>query len=88
MAKHESKVVEELQPNSDLLWKTQYYEPAIADSGERKTSFKTQSLRWEIKPVYTQNDLDEIGFDPASDLGMPGTYPFTRETKPAGYRVR
>ncbi|MBN51213.1 MAG: methylmalonyl-CoA mutase [Spongiibacteraceae bacterium] len=87
MAKHESKVVEELQPNSDLLWKTQYYEPAIADSGERKTSFKTQSLRWEIKPVYTQNDLDEIGFDPASDLGMPGTYPFTRETKPAGYRA-
>ncbi len=87
MPKNRSNAAEVLNADTNLLWKTQYYEPAIADSGERKTSFKTQSLRWDIKPVYTQQDLDEIGFDPASDLGMPGTYPFTRETKPAGYRA-
>ncbi len=87
MAKSRGNKIDMLGTDSELIWKTQYYEPAIADSGERKTRFRTQSLRWDIKPVYTQQDLDDIGFDPVSDLGMPGTYPFTRETKPAGYRA-
>ncbi|MFT5032936.1 MAG: methylmalonyl-CoA mutase N-terminal domain/subunit [Bacteroidia bacterium] len=87
MPKNRSNTAEVPNTDANLLWKTQYYEPAVADSGERKTSFKTQSLRWDIKPVYTQQDLDEIGFDPALDLGMPGTFPFTRETRPAGYRA-
>ena len=81
-----SEKLEALQAGGETLWRTQYYEPAIAEQGERKTRFQTQSLRWDIKPLYTQADLDAIGFDPDKDLGLPGTYPYTRETRPAGYR--
>lgn len=69
------------------LWRTQYYEPAIAESGERKPQFRTQSLRWDVKPLYTREDLDAIGFEESADLPMPGVYPYTRETNPAGYRA-
>lgn len=41
-----------------------------------------------IKPVYTQKDLEEIGFDPAKDLAPPGEYPFTRGIHSLGYRSR
>lgn len=41
-----------------------------------------------IKPVYTQADLEEVGFDPAKDLADPGRYPFTRGIHPMGYRSR
>ncbi len=41
-----------------------------------------------IKPSYTPEDLEEIGFDYAQDLGEPGEYPFTRSLHPKGYRSR
>ena len=41
-----------------------------------------------IKPVYTQKDLEEVGFDPEKDLALPGKYPFTRGIHPQGYRSR
>ena len=41
-----------------------------------------------VKPLYTQKDLEEVGFDPAKDLGPPGEYPFTRSIHPQGYRSR
>jgi methylmalonyl-CoA mutase N-terminal domain/subunit len=41
-----------------------------------------------VKPVYTPQDLDEIGFDYEKDLGDPGQYPFTRNLHPQGYRSR
>ena len=41
-----------------------------------------------IKPVYTQKDLEEIGFTPEKDLASPGEYPFTRGIHPMGYRSR
>src|SRR5512139_4103144 len=41
-----------------------------------------------IKPLYTQNDLKEIGFDPDKDLVLPGEYPYTRGIHPLGYRSR
>jgi len=41
-----------------------------------------------IKPVYTQKDLEEIGFDPEKDIPLPGEYPFTRGIHPLGYRSR
>lgn len=41
-----------------------------------------------VKPIYTQKDLEEIGFDPAKDLSLPGQYPFTRGIHPLGYRSR
>ncbi|MCX6508819.1 MAG: methylmalonyl-CoA mutase family protein [Actinobacteria bacterium] len=40
----------------------------------------------EIKPVYGPEDLE--GFAPESDLGTPGTYPYTRGVQPTMYRGR
>jgi len=41
-----------------------------------------------VKPVYTPQDLAEVGFDYEKDLGNPGQYPFTRSLHPQGYRSR
>ncbi len=41
-----------------------------------------------VKPVYTEKDLKEVGFDPEKDLALPGEYPFTRGIHPLGYRSR
>ena len=41
-----------------------------------------------VKPVYTPQDLDEVGFEYEKDLGDPGQYPFTRSLHPQGYRSR
>jgi methylmalonyl-CoA mutase N-terminal domain/subunit len=41
-----------------------------------------------IKPLYTPEDLQEIGFDYTKDLGNPGEYPFTRGIHKLGYRSR
>ena len=40
----------------------------------------------EIRTVYGPGDLE--GFDPASDLGEPGAFPYTRGIHPDGYRGR
>jgi methylmalonyl-CoA mutase N-terminal domain/subunit len=40
----------------------------------------------EIKPVYTDADLDR--FDPAVQLGLPGQAPYTRGIRPSLYRTR
>ncbi|MGZ4615671.1 MAG: methylmalonyl-CoA mutase family protein, partial [Actinomycetes bacterium] len=39
-----------------------------------------------IKPVYGAEDL--AGFDPATALGEPGSYPFTRGVYPTMYTQR
>lgn len=44
---------------------------------ETKKEFKTASSI-PVKEVYIPSDLDEIGFNYSSDLGLPGTYPFVR----------
>jgi methylmalonyl-CoA mutase N-terminal domain/subunit len=41
-----------------------------------------------VKPVYTPQDLEAVGFDYEKDLGDPGQYPFTRSLHPQGYRSR
>ncbi|BBO85075.1 methylmalonyl-CoA mutase [Desulfosarcina ovata subsp. sediminis] len=42
----------------------------------------------EVKPVYTPEDLNTVGFDYQTDLGDPGDFPFTRSLHPLGYRSR
>ncbi|BBO91826.1 methylmalonyl-CoA mutase [Desulfosarcina ovata] len=42
----------------------------------------------EVKPVYTPEDLNNVGFDYQTDLGDPGDFPFTRSLHPLGYRSR
>jgi methylmalonyl-CoA mutase N-terminal domain/subunit len=41
-----------------------------------------------IKPLYTGDDLTDIGFDYSKDLGNPGEYPFTRGIHKLGFRSR
>jgi methylmalonyl-CoA mutase N-terminal domain/subunit len=41
-----------------------------------------------IKPLYTEDDLEEIEFDYQKDLGNSGQYPFTRGIHPLGFRSR
>jgi methylmalonyl-CoA mutase N-terminal domain/subunit len=40
----------------------------------------------EIRPVYRADDLE--GWDPAAQLGEPGTYPFTRGIHAEMYRSK
>jgi len=42
----------------------------------------------KVKPVYTPEDLERVGFDYQEDLGDPGEFPFTRSIHPLGYRSR
>jgi methylmalonyl-CoA mutase N-terminal domain/subunit len=42
----------------------------------------------KVKPVYTPDDLKEIGFDYEKDLGDAGGFPFTRSIHPLGFRSR
>jgi len=42
----------------------------------------------EVKPTYTPEDLEKVGFDYEKDLGDPGEFPFTRSIHPQGYRSR
>ena len=37
-----------------------------------------------IKPFYTPQDLDAVGFNYEKDLGEPGEFPFTRSLHPLG----
>ncbi|HEX5396178.1 MAG TPA: methylmalonyl-CoA mutase family protein, partial [Candidatus Limnocylindria bacterium] len=39
-----------------------------------------------VKSVYGAGDL--AGFDPASQLGEPGAFPYARGLHPEGYRSR
>ena len=41
-----------------------------------------------VKPLYTEDDLKEAGFDYSKDLCNPGEYPFTRGIHRLGYRSR
>ena len=40
----------------------------------------------ERSPLYASDDLARRGFDPASDLGEPGKFPFTRGPQASMYR--
>ncbi|HUP48716.1 MAG TPA: methylmalonyl-CoA mutase family protein [Thermoanaerobaculia bacterium] len=40
------------------------------------------------KTVYDESDLRERGFDPQTDLGAPGAFPYTRGPQPTMYRGR
>ncbi len=66
-------------------WLQGPYQKAIERSPERSKAFETTG-KMPIEPVYTQDDL--AGFDPTTELGFPGEYPFTRGTQPTMYRGR
>ena len=42
----------------------------------------------EVEPCYGPGDLDSAGFDPAEQLGEPGSFPYTRGIQRDMYRGR
>jgi methylmalonyl-CoA mutase, N-terminal domain len=52
---------------------------------EREALFETISGQ-EIKPLYTEDE--RAGTDPESEIGLPGSFPFTRGVYPSMYRGR
>ena len=72
----------------EARWQSEARGPLVAAQGERKESFRTQTMDWEIKPLYTPLDLAQCGFDYATDAGFPGEYPFTRGVDANGNRSR
>lgn len=67
-------------------WEAETRQPYVRANPERRDPFVTQALKWPIKPLYTPDDLDAVGFDYLTDLGFPGQYPYTRSTSPNGHR--
>ena len=66
-------------------WLQGPYAKATERAPERSKAFETTG-KMPIEPVYTQDDLKD--WDPNSELGFPGEYPFTRGIQPTMYRGR
>jgi methylmalonyl-CoA mutase N-terminal domain/subunit len=70
-------------------WRESVYKKAIQKTPERQQAFTTTSASGiEVQPLYTQADLEARGFDPDTQLGFPGQYPYTRGVQPTMYRSR
>ena len=70
--------------NKALKWEEKLRE-TISKRPERRAEFATVS-ELPVKTVYWPWDIN--GFDLESDLGLPGSYPFTRGVQPNTYRGR
>ncbi|MCC6176792.1 MAG: methylmalonyl-CoA mutase family protein [Chloroflexi bacterium] len=66
-------------------WQETTLQHARARSPERRACFETSS-QTPIEPLYTAEDL--TGWDPRTQLGFPGEYPYTRGVQPNMYRGR
>jgi methylmalonyl-CoA mutase N-terminal domain/subunit len=66
-------------------WRAGVRAKALGAAPERRERFETSS-GIEIADVYTDADL--AGFDPVTELGLPGQFPFTRGVQPTMYRSR
>jgi len=65
----------------------QWLQEEYPRESERDVAFETLSGH-PVKPLYTQDDLDESGHDRDRDEGFPGSYPFTRGVYPSMHRGR
>jgi methylmalonyl-CoA mutase N-terminal domain/subunit len=70
---------------SAAAWRDGLYRRAHAKANERQERFSTVG-GLETAPLYTADDLD--GWDPATQLGYPGEYPYTRGIQHTMYRGR
>jgi methylmalonyl-CoA mutase N-terminal domain/subunit len=64
-------------------WVEETLNPALKNNPERPGPLTTVS-DFPIERLVTAEDLD--GFDPGTDLGHPGEYPYTRGVHPTMYR--
>ena len=65
-------------------WEEKELAEALSRRQEEKPAYETES-GIPLKRIYTAADVADI---PASDLGFPGAYPFTRGAYPTMYRGR
>ncbi len=66
---------------SSQRWRKEFESSRLRDD----TLFKTISST-DVPPIVTQHDLE--GWDPETQLGMPGQFPYTRGVHPSMYRGR
>ena len=71
--------------NDKKRWLAGNYRAATERMKERDYPFRTLS-DLEVDPVYTADDVQ--GMDMASELGMPGEYPYTRGVHASMYRSK
>jgi len=55
----------------------------VNSNSQQEGQFSTVS-GLDIKPIYTPEDIKDLDFD--ANIGLPGSYPFTRGCQPTGYR--
>ncbi len=68
-------------------WEETTLAKALGRFPERRPSFTNLSNN-EVRRLYTEEDLEQVGFDYHKDLGYPGEFPFTRGVQPTMYRGR
>src|SRR5690625_4817076 len=71
--------------NDKKRWLAGNYRAATERMKERAYPFRTLS-DLEVDPVYTADDVQ--GMDMATELGMPGEYPYTRGVHASMYRSK
>ena len=55
----------------------------VTSNSQQERQFSTIS-GLDVKPIYTPEDIKDLDFD--ANIGLPGSYPFTRGCQPTGYR--
>ncbi len=84
MKKHDGQMKPRQSRNKDE-WERTTLAEQLDRAGERPADFSTVSSL-PIERLATSEDLD--GWDPGTDLGLPGEYPYTRGIHPTMYRGR
>jgi methylmalonyl-CoA mutase N-terminal domain/subunit len=70
---------------AEETWESEVLQPALERHPERREEFTTAS-GIPLEQVYTSRQLEADGFNELRDLGLPGTYPYTRGISPTMYR--
>jgi methylmalonyl-CoA mutase, N-terminal domain len=60
-------------------------QPVKREKGKQPIPTKTSS-GFELPPVFDRRSLEDRQFDPDTDVGQPGEFPYTRGPQPAMYR--
>jgi methylmalonyl-CoA mutase N-terminal domain/subunit len=81
---YDRKKIKEFQKELDR-WEVTILQPSLKQMPERQDRFLTASSE-PVNRLYTPLDIQDL--DDKRDLGMPGTYPFTRGIHPSMYRSR
>jgi methylmalonyl-CoA mutase N-terminal domain/subunit len=81
---HEKRELDELR-DSLKSWEQSTLQNSLSSMPERQAQFITTSSE-PIQRLYTPLDIADLEY--ASDLGMPGEYPYTRGVHPSMHRGR